>query len=143
MDVRTYLVSDREACLQILDSNIPDFFSPDVAPKFVKFLESAGSTYFVMEHGGMLVGCGGYELGGETGRANLVWGMVRRECQKMGLGRFLLMYRLREIGKIGGIDNVHLDAPARTASFFAGQGFKVASPGAEWVGMVKRLTVCG
>jgi hypothetical protein len=78
MDVRTYLASDREACLQILDSNIPDYFSPDNRPKFEKFLESAGSTYFVMEYGGRLVGCGGYQLDPEPGLASLVWGPRHR-----------------------------------------------------------------
>jgi N-acetylglutamate synthase-like GNAT family acetyltransferase len=143
MDVRSYLPADREACLKIFDSNAPDTFASGSRAQFEEFLEQAGSSYLVMEHDGVLVGCGGYQADAEPGLATLVWGMVRRDSQKLGLGRFLLMYRLREIGKVGGIDRVMLESPERFAGFFAGQGFRTVGTANGCVVMVKKLAVCG
>ena len=142
MDVRLYLPTDREACLKIFDSNAPHAFSPDSRARFENFLDQAGATYFVMEHDGAVIGCGGFRIGPEPGLATLAWGMVRQDSQKLGLGRFLLMYRLREIGKPGGIERVRLETPQQSAAFFEGQGFKVVSMAHGRVEMVKKLTVC-
>jgi N-acetylglutamate synthase-like GNAT family acetyltransferase len=133
MDVRPYLPADREACLQI-----------DRA-RFESFFDQAGATYFVMEHDGVVIGCGGYRIGSEPGFATLLWspswGIERPDSQKVGLERFLLMYCLREIGK-SGIERVRLEAPQSAAAFFEGQGFKVVSLAEGRVEMVKKLTVC-
>jgi N-acetylglutamate synthase-like GNAT family acetyltransferase len=139
MDVRPYLPADREACLKIFDSQALPL---ETRTQFERFLEQPEGTYLVMEHDGALVGCGGFELAPEHRLATLVWGMVRRDCQKQGLGRFLLMYRLREIGKSAGIDRVRIETPQPSAAFFEGQGFKVAGSKNGRVEMLKKLTVC-
>jgi ribosomal-protein-alanine N-acetyltransferase len=139
MDVRPYGPDDREACLKIFDSNA---LPPEARAQFELFLDRPKGPYLVMEHDGALVGCGGFELAPDHGLANLVWGMVRRDCQKQGLGRFLLMYRLREIGKTPGIARVRIEAPQQFARFFEGQGFKVVGAENGRVELVKKLTVC-
>jgi N-acetylglutamate synthase-like GNAT family acetyltransferase len=68
--------------------------------------------------------------------AELRWGMVRKDLRGNGLGRFLLMYRLREIGKAG-VNMVRV-ADAGAAGFFEKQGFRVGADGALW----KKLAVC-
>jgi N-acetylglutamate synthase-like GNAT family acetyltransferase len=139
MDLRPYVPADRETCLQIYDSN-----SLPVAGRaeFVSFLEGLPAQFLVMEHDSAVIGCGGYQIDAEAALASLVWGMVRRDSQRMGLGRYLLMYRLREIGKVGGIERVRLETLREYAAFFEGQGFKVVGTGDSRVEMVKRLTVC-
>jgi N-acetylglutamate synthase-like GNAT family acetyltransferase len=143
MDLRAYLPTDREACLAILDSNMPHFFAGEDRTRFESFLDQGGATYFVMEHDGAVIGCGGYRIAEESGVATLVWGMVRRDFQKMGLGRLLLMYRLREIGKASGIERVRLETPPLSAAFFEGQGFKVVNIASGHVEMMKKMSVCG
>jgi N-acetylglutamate synthase-like GNAT family acetyltransferase len=138
MDLRPYLPSDREACLEIFDSNFPR----ETRGQFERFLQQSPATYFVMEHEGALLACGGYHLDAVQGLATLVWGMVRRDSQKMGLGRYLLMYRLREIGKAGGIDRVRLQTSPESAKFFEAQGFKVVNAANHRVELLKKLTVC-
>jgi N-acetylglutamate synthase-like GNAT family acetyltransferase len=139
MDIRPYRSTDREACLQIFDSNVPSAFQSADRVVFEHFLEQPGE-YFVMEHDGAAVGCGGYRAEGPS--ATLQWGMVRRDCQKMGLGRFLLMFRLREIGKAGGIEHVRVTAPVQAASFFERQGFRIVDSTPGRVALTKRLSVC-
>ncbi len=149
MDVRPYLPVDRDACLAVFDSNTPDFFESHSRRDFEKFLDGPGGPYFVMEHDGAIIGCGGYSVEDEKAPARLVWGMVRRDWRRQGLGRFLLLFRLREITKRGGVEMVHLDAAPDSAPFFQSQGFKVASivrdgyaAGLDRIEMTMKLTVC-
>ena len=90
-------------------------FHPGNVPEFAEFLAKPNGPYFVMEHEGSIAGCGGYFITGESAVARLVWGMVRRELQRHGLGRFLLLFRLRdrESGRGG-------TGPARRAAAFGG-----------------------
>jgi N-acetylglutamate synthase-like GNAT family acetyltransferase len=149
MDLRPYMPVDRDACLAIFDSNTPQFFDPGERATFEAFLDRLDGHYVVMEHEGALVGCGGYTITAEERLASLVWGMVRRDSHKLGLGRYLLLFRLREIGKSGDIQLVHLDTSQRAAPFFERQGFKVIrvvpdgyGNGLDRVEMVKKLIVC-
>src|SRR5580765_3460025 len=122
MDVRAYSPADRAACLAVFDSNTPQFLDPAERRDFETFLDAVDCSYFVMEHDGAVAGCGGYAIAADTSRASLVWGMVRGDLLKLGLGRFLLMYRLREITKGGGVELVSLGTSQHAAPFFEKQG---------------------
>ena len=137
MDVRPYRPADRAACLAIFDS-IPG----RDRVKVEEFLRDPNGPYFVMEHDGEVLGCGGFVVEPDPGLAGLVWGMIRRDSHRQGLGRFLLMFRLREIGELGGIDRVRLETSATAAKLFEGQGFRVVGAVGNQVEMVKKLTVC-
>lgn len=139
MDIRPYIVTDRNACLAIFDSNSPDFIPNESRPGFTAFLD-APSDFFIAEHNGEIVGCGGFKISGETAR--LHWGMVHRKWQRQGLGRFLLFYRLREITRNPAVQGVGLEAPRQAAPFFAGQGFREIAGDSARVEMSKRLIVC-
>jgi N-acetylglutamate synthase-like GNAT family acetyltransferase len=149
MDIRRYLPADRDACLAVFDSNTPKFFRSHERRDFEEFLDGPGCSYFVMEHDAAIVGCGGYFVTEEKTLARLVWGMVRHDLQRQGLGRFLLLFRLREIAKAGGVQMVCLDTSQNTAVFFESQGFKVRrvtkdgyAARLDRVEMAMKLTVC-
>ena len=102
-----------------------------------------------MEHEEAIIGCGGYLFSPDQSIATLRWGMVRRSSQKMGLGRFLLMYRIREIGREGTAGMVVAHVPRPSAAFFEKQGFRVSEAGTEGcelgfdcMAAIKKLTVC-
>ena len=137
MDLRPYLPTDRDGCLAIFDS-----ISPTNRTKFEDFLDHPDGPFFVMEHDGAAIGCRGYTIGPEQGQSTLVWGMVRSGLQRQGLGRFLLMFRLREIGKNASIQRVLVETSNQAARFFEGQGFKVVHITGDRVQLLKKLTVC-
>jgi GNAT superfamily N-acetyltransferase len=148
MDLRHSPV-DRDLCLAVFDSNASYFLDPNARREFEEFLDRQNCSYFVMENGGALVGCGGYAIDQEKALARLVWGMVRSDSQNLGLGRYLLLFRLREITKAGGIQTVHLAAPQHSVPFYERQGFKVSRPTKDGfaseldrVEMMMRLVVC-
>jgi predicted GNAT family N-acyltransferase len=70
--------------------------------------------------------------------------MVRSDSHRLGLGRYLVLFRLREITKVGGIRTVCLDAPQHSAQFYERQGFKAAgvAAGLDRVEMMMKLVVC-
>lgn len=145
VEIRPYLPRDRDACLAVFDSNAPEFFTVGQRPAFEDFLDGTdldGTTraYFVMEQDGAILGCGGYVLGNAD--AHLMWGMIHRDWHKRGLGRLLLMFRLREIGKAGAA-MVRVEAPTRIAPFFERLGLKtVRAAGPGHVEMAMKLNVC-
>jgi len=112
MDLRPYSPLDRDLCLAVFDSNASHLLDPGARREFEDFLDRRNCSYFVMEHGGALVGCGGYAIDREKALARLLWGMVRADSQSLGLGRYLLLFRLREITKAGR----YPDGPSRRAA---------------------------
>lgn len=143
MELRPFTPADRAACLAVFDSNLPAYFDAAERPPFEAFLDAAKRPYFVMEHDGAIVGCGGYAIEAEAGLASLTWGMIRADLHRNGLGRFLLMYRLREISKAGNIARVRLSTTPHAAGFYEKQGFRTGGADAQGrIEMIKKLTVC-
>jgi hypothetical protein len=141
MDIRPYLAEDRAACLGVFDSISPAPPSSD-RTRFEMFLGNPDGPFFVLQHENAVIGCGGYTVAPGQQSAHLVWGLIRSDSQRQGLGRFLLMYRLREIGKLAGIERVLVETPRAVARFFEGQGFKIVNVDGDRFELVKRLTVC-
>jgi hypothetical protein len=151
MEIRGYGAGDFEGCLRIFDSNTPPFLGVEEREHFAEFLKAPIGSYFVMESDGELFGCGGFAPEPEPGVMRLTWGLVRRDLHQQGLGRFLLFYRLKEIGKVPGIMMVRLRTSQHAAAFFEKVGgFRAVEsekdgfgPGLDRVTMLKKLTVCG
>ncbi len=149
MDVRPYEANDLAACLAVFDSNVPEYFDAAERAEFEEFLTAGPLPYVVLQNDGAIVGCGGWELVADEKLASLTWGMVRRDLHRQGLGRFLLLYRLREVTKAGVAARVRIDTSQRTSTFYYKQGFKVVdieadgyAPGLDCIEMVMKLNVC-
>jgi GNAT superfamily N-acetyltransferase len=124
--LRPYLPADREACLDILRSNLPEFFLESDAGEFGAFLDRGPGPYVVLEQEGETVACGGwFREDAET--AGLSWGMVHRARHGCGFGGLLLAYRLGQIREMSGIRWVVLQTIPEVAGFFSKAGFEVAS----------------
>lgn len=146
IEVRPYASRDREACLAVLESQIPASFTWDDRSAFAEFLDTLEAPYFVVEYEGRIIACGGYYVRPEEGR--LTWGMVDARKEGQGIGKFLLYYRLRELSKLG-IAMVGIETSPESEGFFLRQGFRREAinpggfgPGRDSVRMVKRLEVC-
>ncbi|MDZ7639451.1 MAG: GNAT family N-acetyltransferase [Bryobacterales bacterium] len=149
MDFLRYTTEHATGCLAIFDAHSPDAFHPSERPVFEGFLAAPHHPYWVMLHEGAIVGCGGFLREEGSPRARLHWGMVHRDFQRQGLGRFLMLFRLREIGKLPDVEWVELGTTPLAAPFFEKQGFRPSSfakdgwgPGMDRVEMAKKLSVC-
>jgi ribosomal protein S18 acetylase RimI-like enzyme len=149
MDIRLYSLADRAACLEVFDSNAPQFFHPLERASFEAFLDAMDCAYFVIGHESRVAGCGGYAVSEDKSMASLVWGMVRSDLHKLGFGRFLLLFRLRRISQTNSVSIVRLGTSQHAVAFFEKHGFKAASvkkdgyaPGIDRIEMMMKLVVC-
>ena len=126
ISVRDYVAADRDACLRLFGGNVPDFFAEVERPEYCDFLDALPGPYFVVEdEQHRVIACGGYAIEPDTGRADLCWGMVKRELQGRGIGRFLLQERLRRMLRAPEVTAVHLDTSQRTRGYYERIGFRV------------------
>ena len=145
VDVRPYMLSDKQACLAIFDGNVPDFFDATERDLFVEFLDQPKGHYFCIEQDGRILGCGGFARE-DREQARFTWGMVDQAHHGDGLGRLLTEHRLQEIVKAGNYAEADLSTTPRVAPFFAKFGFVETgrekdgfAPGMDKVLMVKPL----
>ncbi len=145
MEIRPYCESDRQACLDILGENTPEFFVPGDRDSLGEFLANLPGPYFVGEEHGTVVACGGWAT--ESADAVvLTWGMVRRALHRRGIGRALLRFRLASIKKNTSANVARLRTVQLVRGFFAREGFEVVAvvpdgfgPGLHRVTMELRL----
>lgn len=130
MDIRPFETRDREACLALIPH-----------PEFAAYLDNPSGPFFAMEHEGEIVGCGGIVIARNGEEGELVWGSIRKEMRGHGLGRFLLLYRLREIGKAHA-PVARVETSTESAPFFEKQGFRAVRRSAGRVELVRKLSVC-
>jgi hypothetical protein len=124
MNVRSYLQSDRQACLEILGSNTPEYFAPADCESYAGFLDNLPGPYFVAEVPGQIAACGGWAMDID-GVADLTWGMVRRGLHRSGLGRQLLRFRRDAIRAETQATRLRVRTTQLVNEFFVREGFTV------------------
>lgn len=124
MRLRSYRSTDREACLRVLDSNVPEYFlasDREEVAAFLDRLDEMGVHYLVIEDGEAIVACGGVAVSASHD-ARMCWGMVRRDLHRGGIGSILLAARLLE-GANRGARTASLSTIPGAEGFFAKLGF--------------------
>jgi len=125
--LRPYEPTDRDACLAVLRSNLPEYAAPHEVEDFARFLDRFTAWDVVYEVGsrdGEVVACGGFARDAAKGEATFCWGLVRRDLHRQGIGTRLTLTRLARLVDHEGVEGVRLDTSQRTAAFFARFGFR-------------------
>ncbi|MBB6560251.1 putative GNAT family N-acyltransferase [Acidovorax soli] len=120
-------------CLEIFDSNTPPFFDPSERAYFVKFLEENPCPYFVLEQAQAVVACGGYCEDAQGGML-LVWGMVRRDLHRQGLGKDLVHQRVQRILQAHPGAPIRLETSQHTQDFYGLLGFRAVARTQDYYG---------
>jgi len=123
--MRPYRLDDRDACLRILDSNVPEYFVASDRADLARFLDEIPTKpvrYFVVEDDdGAVIACGGIWID-DLYDARMCWGMVHRAHHRTGLGKRLLRARLAEAKKAGA-KTASLATVRAVEGFFVKEGF--------------------
>lgn len=136
--IRKYEPTDRASCIEIFNSNCPQYFDPTEIGGLETWLNgqdsgiityntSAADSFSVLELDSRVIGCGGYYIVKGEECANLVWGMVHHDFHGQGMGKELLLYRLDEIRQLYPQYPVQMDTTQHTFLFFEKLGFVVTS----------------
>lgn len=130
--IRDYAPADRDACIAVFESNVPEFFSDSERAELEAFLAHLPGPYLVLEEDdGRVVGSGGYALASDGVTADLCWGMVHRDRHGLGLGRRLAEARIERIRGDGLARSVRLRTSQHTRTFFERLGFVTESVEAD------------
>ena len=147
--IRTFNVTDHAACLRILQSNTPRYFTPEDKAEYSSFLNKLPGPYVVLEYKNNLVGCGGWALSDDKKLGHLTWGMIDAAYHNQSLGSYLLQYRLDALQSTG-VPEVQLNTTQHVSAFFERAGFVISEqipneygPGLDRVGMVFRFNSHG
>jgi len=124
MKIRPYSQADRHVCLELLTSNVPEFFLPTDFESYAAFLDALPGPYFVLEEFGQTIASGGWAMDAD-GVADLTWAMVRRDLHRHGLGRELLRFRLTAISSETQATLVRVRTTQLVQAFFTRSGFRV------------------
>lgn len=128
MEIREYQPSDHAACLQIMQSNTPEYFHAGDLADFAEFLENLPGPFFVvMDPKAGLIACGGIAFGRTTStEAILCYGMVTRTRLQRGIGSALLRKRLEFfLPRAPQVERIVVNTTQMTEGFFRKFGFLV------------------
>lgn len=131
MDSRPYQPSDRAGCLALLHQR-----DPQREPQFAAYLDAGPSHFYVLQHDGQLLACGG--LRQHTDHDELVWGMVAPQWERRGVGRLLLMLRTRQ----SQAPLLDVTVPTPYAAFYEKAGFRRVTETASHITLRKKMAVC-
>ncbi|MFT3774761.1 MAG: GNAT family N-acetyltransferase [Minicystis sp.] len=126
MNIRPYTPADRERCLALLRSNVPEHFQATDEADYARFLDALPGPYFVVEEGGEIIAAGGIAAEKDGITATLCWGIVTARRQRAGVGTKLLAHRLEAF--LPGhpeITRIQTNTTQKVQAFFARHGFAV------------------
>jgi [ribosomal protein S18]-alanine N-acetyltransferase len=137
MLIRPYTADDRVGCLGIFRSNVPLYFVADDEPEFVRFIDQKLGLFCVVSVESVLVACGGTSIDyPELGAATLCWGMVSAGLHRRGIGRALLVHRIKMVtAKYPTIRRLRLNTTQKAQAFFELHGFRVTQVDANGYGV--------
>jgi hypothetical protein len=116
MQIRPFKLEDSDACVEIFQSNAPDFFDHDELAEFQTFLSHPNSEFFVVVIDDAVRACGGHYKKGSEGW--LCWGMVHRNLHGKRIGRELLVERLRRLFSDQAVSTVSINTSQHSRPFF-------------------------
>ena len=73
-------------CIQIIQSNTPEFIHPDEHREYEKFLREE-KIYYVLSLNSKIIACGGIWVNADQSKSGLSWGLVDRQYHGMGIGK--------------------------------------------------------
>ena len=126
--IRVYHKNDKQHCLDTFKSNVPDYFTEGEISEFEAFLDRletgiSKTQFYVIEHHGKIVGCGGFGDKDNRNIISLAWGHIHKNEHKKGLGQQLLSYRLALIKQQYPQLPVTIDTTQFSCGFYEKNGF--------------------
>jgi GNAT superfamily N-acetyltransferase len=138
--IEPYTAAQKDACLAIFDSNVPEYFASSERGELAEFLEAPRGEYFVMTLDGDVVGCGGAGLMEDD--LVMTWGMIHAREHRTGLGGQLLAARAtRGATRFPSARRVRLTTSRAARGFFERFGFVTSGATNGLITMVTAATV--
>jgi ribosomal protein S18 acetylase RimI-like enzyme len=124
MKWRDYKAADKAACLEIFQSNVPDYFAQAELSEVTRLLDERLCPYLVVENDEQqIIAGGGIWIDLLEKSATLCWIMVARPHHGKGTGRRLVLTLLNLLRQSPFVELVKLDTSQHTTLFYEKLGF--------------------
>ena len=121
--IREYLPTDKEAVLNLIKWNTPDYFADKEADDFSRYLDKEIEMYYVLLVDRKVVGCGGINFAENKTIGKISWDIIHPDFQGKSLGTKLLKYRIEVLRTIPGIQKITVRTSQVAYKFYEKQGF--------------------
>lgn len=101
INIREYVPSDKEAVLNLIRLNTPQYFAEEEEVDLSNYLDNYREYYYVLLSGIEIIGCGGINMVDNGTRGKLCWGMIHPDWQGRSLGSLLLKHRINVLNSMG------------------------------------------
>lgn len=121
--IREYQPSDKEALLELIRLNTPNYFATEEEIGFSKYLDEEIELYYVLLADGKIVGCGGINFADGNTSGRISWDIIHPDYQGKSLGTRLLRFRMNKLASISGIRKITVRTSQLVYKFYEKQGF--------------------
>lgn len=104
--IREYLPTDKEAVMNLIKLNTPDYFAEKEAADLNKYLDKEIELYYVLLVDGTVIGSGGINFAENKTIGKISWDIIHPDFQGKSLGTKLLKYRIEVLKTIPGIQKI-------------------------------------
>jgi ribosomal protein S18 acetylase RimI-like enzyme len=125
MTIREYKPADRESVLHLLRLNTPQYFAPSEEKDLVYYLDHHADHYFVVEAGGELLGCGGFNFSDDRTVGKISWDIFHPGHQGKGLGSALTRYRIERLKACDSVRIISVRTSQVVFKFYEKFGFRL------------------
>jgi ribosomal protein S18 acetylase RimI-like enzyme len=125
MTIRPYTATDRENVLQLLRLNTPRYFAPSEEKDLEYYLDHHAEHYFVVESGGELRGCGGFNFSDDRTVGKISWDIFHPDHQGKGLGSALTRYRIERLKEYDSVRIISVRTSQVAFQFYEKFGFRL------------------
>lgn len=123
MNITLYTQEHYNALLDIFRQHVPEYFAAQEEKDLIMFLDNHVQNFYVCKDGDIVVGCGGHNIDGTTGK--LSWYMTHAQYMGKGIGKMLVQYNLEKLKGYEGINRIIVRTSQLTDKFYEPFGFKL------------------
>lgn len=123
--IREYDLKDKEAVINLLRLNTPQYFAPAEEADLVEYLDNKRELYYVLLLNDRIVGCGGINFADDRTTGKISWDIFHPHYQRKSLGTQLMEHRIKKLKSIGSIRRITVRTSQFTYKFYEKQGFEL------------------
>lgn len=123
--IRPYSHQDKPKLIELIKQNIPAYFAPSEEIDFEHYLDHEVEDYFVFEEHSQIIGCGGINYFNDQKMARLSWDIIAPNSQGKGIGKALMLYRIKLLNKNPKIKIISVRTSQLAYKFYEKMGFEL------------------